>query len=446
MICIKTIDSLFSPWFCTVKLFYTKLDIKTSKSILAGDISIPASKSHTIRAVAIAGMAEGRSILGKPLISADTSSCINSMVKFGGKVEKKGDLTITGNKGVISPGCKRIDVGNSGTSLRILTALAALASHPITFDGDDSIRKRPMEPLLSALRNLGADVNSTNGKCPFTIRGPIKGGKTEVDGISSQFLTALLLACPLAINNTEIHVNNLHEKPYVELTLGWLRKQSIHFENKGLNWFKITGGQRYKPFKQDIPADFSSATFPLCAAAITGSEIAIRGLDFSDHQGDKEVFSILDKMGVEITRTDQGVFVKGGELHGTEIDMNSTPDALPALAVVGCFARGKTSLVNVAQARLKECDRISALATELRKMNANVEELKDGLVIHESKLLGTRVHGYDDHRMVMALAVAGLASEGETIVDTAESINITYPSFIDDMKNIGANIELITNK
>lgn len=422
------------------------MDLKTSKSKLAGDISVPASKSHTIRALAIAGMAEGKSILKKPLTSADISSCADGMIKMGALVEKNFDLIITGNKGIIDPGCKRIDAGNSGTTLRILTALAALASHPVTFDGDDSIRKRPMAPLLSALKELGAKVKSTNGKCPLTVRGPINGGRTTVDGISSQFLTALLLACPLAENNTEIYVKNLHEKPYIEMTLDWLRKQSIRFENKELSWFKINGGQKYKAFKQTIAADFSSATFPLCAAAITGSEILIKGLDFSDHQGDKEVFSYIEKMGAEITHTSEGVVVKGRELQGTEIDMNSTPDALPAMAVVGCFASGKTILRNVAQARLKECDRIKALATELGKMNAGIEELEDGLVIHESKLQGTKVKGYDDHRMVMALAIAGMAAEGNTIVDTAESINITYPSFIEDMKNIGATIELITNK
>jgi 3-phosphoshikimate 1-carboxyvinyltransferase len=422
------------------------LDLRTSKSKLAGIISIPASKSHTIRALAIAGMAEGKSILKKPLISADISSCADGMFKMGAVVKKNLDLTITGNKGIIDPGCKRIDVGNSGTTLRILTALAALASHPVTFDGDDSIRKRPMDPLLSALKELGAKVKSTNGKCPLTVRGPINGGRTTVDGISSQFLTALLLACPLAENKTEIYVENLHEKPYVEMTLGWLRKQSIQFENKELNWFKIKGGQQYNAFKQTIAADFSSATFPLCVAAITGSEILIKGLDFSDHQGDKVIFSYIEKMGAEITHTSKGVVIKGRKLQGMEIDMNATPDALPAMAVVGCFAGGKTILHNVAQARLKECDRIKAMATELSKMNAEIEELEDGLVIRESSLQGTKVKGYDDHRMVMALAIAGMAAKGNTFVDTAESINITYPSFIEDMKNIGARIELIPNK
>jgi len=295
--------------------------------------------------------------------------------------------------------------------------------------------------LLSALEKLGAVVKSTGGKCPLTIRGPIKGGKTTVDGISSQFVTSLLFACPLAKEDTEITVENLHERPYVEITLDWLKKLDTKFEQKELDWFRIPGGQKYKAFEREIPADFSSATFAACAAAITGSEILIKGLDFADHQGDKEVFTYLKNMGATVAHTSEGVIVKGGELKGIDINMNSTPDALPVLAVVGCFAKGTTRLLNVAQARLKECDRIAAMATELTRMGGKVEELKDGLVIHQSKLRGTEVHGYDDHRMVMALAVAGLAVDGKTVIDTAESIGVTYPSFVEDMKAIGANIE-----
>jgi len=300
-----------------------------------------------------------------------------------------------------------------------------------------------MIPLLSALENLGVEINSTNGKCPFTVRGPIKGGKTTVNGISSQFITALLIACPLAEADTEIIVENLHERPYLEITLDWLNRQGIQYENKGLDWFKVKGGQQYKSYTRAIPADFSSATFSLCAAAIAGSDVLIKGLDFSDHQGDKNVFGYIEKMGALIKHTSEGVLVSNNKLSGIEIDMNATPDALPALAVVACFAGGKTRLYNVAQARLKECDRISAIATELKKMNARVEELEDGLVIGKSNLKGANVCGYDDHRMVMALTIAGLASEGETVVDSAESVNITYPSFIEDMKRLGANVKLI---
>ncbi|UCH14113.1 MAG: 3-phosphoshikimate 1-carboxyvinyltransferase [Bacteroidales bacterium] len=419
------------------------MKLKSERSGLAGEILIPASKSHTIRAVSFSGMAEGKSVLRNPLIASDTISCINSIKEFGAVIEQDKDLVITGTRGLINPECKKIDVGNSGTTLRILTALAALAPHPITFDGDESIRKRPMIHLLSALENLGAEIDSTDNKCPFVIKGPLKGGKTVVNGISSQFVTALLIACPLAKHDTEIYVENLHEKPYLEMTIDWLKKQSIEFENKGLDWFKITGGQKYKAFDLPIPADFSSATFSLCAAAITGSEILIKGLDFTDHQGDKEVFKHIEKMGAQIKHTSDGVLVRGDNLKGIEIDMNATPDALPALAVAGCFAEGKTSLLNVAQARLKECDRISCMATELRKMKAEVEELEDGLIIKKSELAGTNVCGYNDHRMVMALTIAGIASKGETFVDSAESVNITYPSFVKDMQNLGAKIELI---
>ncbi len=419
--------------------------LKINQSVLQGEIRIPASKSHTIRAVAIGGIAEGISILENPLYSADTISCIEGIKEFGAEVRQGNELVITGTGGLPKPGCKKIDVGNSGTSLRILTGLASLADFPIIFDGDSSIRKRPMIPLLSALEQLGASVQSTDGKCPFTITGPIRGGKTTVNGISSQFVTSLLLASPLAVGDIEIAVENLHEKPYVEMTLDWLRKLNIHFEQDGLEWFRIYGGQRYKAFRKSIPADFSSATFAACAAAITGSEILIKGLDFSDHQGDKEIFNFLQQMGVQIQHVPEGVIIKGGNLRGIDIDMNSTPDALPAFAVVGCLAAGTTRLLNVAQARLKECDRISAIATELSKMGAKIEELKDGLVIHRSILKGCEVHGYHDHRMVMALSVAGMVSEGDTTVDTAESSRITYPGYVEDMKAIGAKMEILDN-
>ena len=417
------------------------MKLKINKSDLKGEIRIPASKSHTIRAVALAGIAEGKSILYNPLYSADAISCIEGIKEFGAEVTQSTNLTIKGTSGLPKSSCSKIDVGNSGTSLRILTGLASLADFPIMFDGDNSIRNRPMIPLLSALEKLGAKIDSTGGRCPFTVTGPITGGKTTVDGISSQFLTALLIACPLARNDSEITVINLHEKPYVEITLDWLRKLNIKFEQKGLDWFYIPGGQKYLAFNRNIPADFSSATFAACAAAITGSEILIKGLDFSDHQGDKDIFRYLEQMGSKITHTPEGVVVKGKRLKGIDIDMNNTPDALPTLAVTGCFAEGTTRLLNVAQARLKECDRISGIATELKKMGADIEELKDGLVIHKSKLHGTEVHGYDDHRMVMALSVAGLAANGDTIVDTAESIRVTYPSFIEDMKALGAKLE-----
>jgi 3-phosphoshikimate 1-carboxyvinyltransferase len=416
----------------------------TSRSVLHGEIHVPASKSHTIRAVAIAAVADGMSVLKNPLMSDDARSAIHSAREMGASVDLGYEWIIKGIGGAPGINCNSINTGNSGTSLRIFTALCSLGSHPVSFDGDKSIRQRPMMPLLSALKNLGAEiVESADGKCPFTIKGPIQGGKTNVNGVSSQFLTALLIACPLAPEDTEIIVENLNERPYVEITLDWLRRMNIRFENKGLEWFRIKGGQKYRAFERSVPADFSTATFPLCAAAITRSELLISGLDFNDHQGDKEVFRYFENMGVSLRHTREGVIVKGGDLKGIDIDMNATPDALPAMAVAACFASGTTRLLNVPQARLKECDRIAAMAKELTKMGASVQELPDGLIINQSKLHGTEVHGYDDHRLVMALSIAGFAAIGETKVDTAESASVTYPGFVKDMKNLGADMKLL---
>jgi len=440
------------------------MQFKVKRSRLGGEIFIPASKSHTIRAIAIASMAEGESILNHPLVSADALSCVDAgremgaTIRTGKEYREQSDLLrikvrnlddkdfiIEGIGGKPALSCQSIHVGNSGTTLRIFTALAALGEQKIIFDGDNSIRQRPMMPLLSALERLGAKIESANGKCPISIQGPISGGKTTVQGISSQFLTALLMACPLAENDSEITVENLNEQPYVEITLDWLKMQGIEFEHKGLDWFRIKGRQRYKAFHRAIPGDFSTATFAITAAAITGAEILIRGLDFSDSQGDKVIFSHLEKMGVVIRHTGNGVLVRGGVLNGMNIDMNATPDALPALAVAGCFAKGQTRLLNVPQARLKECDRIAAMTNELKKMGADITELPDGIIINQSRLKAADVHGWDDHRIVMALTLAGLSIDGETVVDTAEAAGVTYPGFRDDFIALGSRIEEINN-
>ncbi len=421
------------------------MKLAVRKSRLLGDILIPASKSHTIRAVAIASMATGCSLLQNPLTSADALSCVTACRALGADIRTGKEWTVYGFGGVPTIPAGPVDIGNSGTSLRILTAAAALSNHPVTFDGDNSIRQRPMQPLLGALQDLGVQISSRGGKCPITVQGPIRGGKTKVNGIDSQFVSALLLACPLASGESGIIVENLHERPYVQMTMNWLREQNIRLEHRGLEYFKIPGGQCYNAFEKQIPGDFSSATFSLCAAAVTGSEITIRGLDFSDSQGDKEIFKHLEKMGVEIRHSPGSVKVKGGVLKGMEIDLNSTPDALPAVSAAACMAHGETRLLNVAQARLKECDRIKAVVSELSKMGADIRELDDGLIIKSSTLRGASVHGYGDHRMVMALAVAGLAAQGETVVDTAEAVGVTYPGFVQDMQALGADMRLISD-
>jgi 3-phosphoshikimate 1-carboxyvinyltransferase len=380
------------------------------KADIGGKIRIPASKSHTIRALVMAALAEGESRILRPLNSSDTRSCVDMCRRLGASVtERDHEWTVRGTAGAT------------------------------VFTGDYQIRRRPIDPLLTALRDLGAEAWSTrgNGCAPIVVRGPLRGGATAIKCPSSQYLSSLLLNCPLAQGDTEIEVLELNEKPYVGITLDWLKRQHIRIDHDPeYTLFKIPGGQRYQAFSREIPGDFSSATFFLCLAAIQGTTVTIEGLDMTDPQGDKAVVGMLEQMGARITVRDNALEVSGGKLTGARLDLNATPDALPALAVTACFASGVTELVNVPQARLKETDRITVMREELSKMGARVRELPDGLVIEGGPLTGAPVNGHDDHRVVMALAVAGLCCPGKTVIDTAESVSVTFPEFFNLIKQL----------
>ncbi|HOV12945.1 MAG TPA: 3-phosphoshikimate 1-carboxyvinyltransferase, partial [Spirochaetota bacterium] len=330
-----------------------------------------------------------------------------------------------------------------GTTLRIALSVASLIDGYTIFTGDEQIRNRPVGPVVEALNNLGAFsvTSKNNGKAPVIVKGVAKGGKTKLDGVSSQFLTSLLISCPLMQNDTEIELTRLNEVPYVDMTLWWLDKFGIKYENRNYKTFFIKGNQSYKCFNETISADFSSATFFIVLAAISGGKIKITNLDVTDPQGDKEVLKIVESMGAKIIYEKDGITIEGGDLKGIEIDMNAIPDALPALAVAGCFADGETKLLNVPQARLKETDRIRVMFEELTKMGADITELEDGLIIRKSKLKSTNVYGHKDHRIVMALAIAGLCLNGKTVIDTAEAASVTFPTFSDLIKKCGGKMQ-----
>jgi 3-phosphoshikimate 1-carboxyvinyltransferase len=413
-------------------------------STLSGATTLPPSKSHTIRALLIAALADGRSVIRRALLTGDGGSAVRAALSLGADVQiSGGEAIVTGVSGDLNLGSDLIDMGNSGTGLNMFCAAAALGSRGRRFDGDESLRTRPVKPLLSALEQLGARVivEGVLQDLPFVVHGPIKGGRVTVDGISSQYVSSLLLACPLIPEDTHITVENLHEQPYIEMTLWWLARQGIELEySKELTTYKINGSQGYKAFDTTIPSDFSSATFPAVAAAMGSAEIELLGLDFSDPQGDKAVFNHLEAMGATVARGDGAVRVSGGNLHGAIIDLNATPDARPALAVAAAAAKGETVFINVAQARIKETDRIAVMVEELRKMGIETRELPDGMVVHGGRLKGARVSGCRDHRVVMALAIAGMNAEGTTEIDTAETAEITYPGFVEDFRRMGADI------
>ncbi len=407
------------------------------QSRLSGEVRIPGSKSHTIRAVAIASLARGESQIRTPLDSRDTQAAVAAYRALGAKIEAETDLwRIEGTAGDPRVPEDVLDVGNSGVTLHTAMGSCSLLRQGIAvLTGDEQIRRRPAGPLAASLTDLGARVRSTRGTgcAPFVVQGRLRGGETSVEGISSQYVSSLLINTPLADGDTVIRVPVLHEAPYVEMTLDWLRKHGIELEQEDLSAFWIPGGQEYRPVDRTIPADWSSATFFLGAGALGTNEIMLRGLDMDDIQGDKAVVEYIKDMGAEVEVEADGIRVRAGQLVGAEFDLNATPDALPTLAVLGCFAQGTTRLLNVPQARIKETDRIAVMAAELRRLGATVEELEDGLTIHQSALTGATVDGHGDHRVVMALAVAGCSIPGETVIRAPEAWAVTYPEFMDQM-------------
>lgn len=424
------------------------MQLEIHPATISGSVTVPGSKSHTIRAIIIAALAKGTSHITAPLVSEDTLSCIKAASALGAYIKRGNDSTwiISGTNGKLLEPARTLDLGNSGTSTRLLAAVASLAGHEIGFDGDESLRTRHMEPLLNALKELGVTVKSTNGKCPCSVHGPLTGGMTAVDGTSSQYLSALLMATPLAAEDTTIFVRDLNEVPYVQLTLDWLKKQEIDLNwNEDMSKFHVRGGQHYKAFDAAIPGDFSTACFPAVAGAITGNKIRIRNLDFNDKQGDKMIFEYLEKMGASISRKDDCTTIKSGKLKAIELDLNATPDALPIMCVAAACAKGKSVFKNVPQARIKETDRIACMTTELRKMGIEVEEFEDGMAVIGGKLKScTELESYKDHRIAMSLAVAAMvATDGKaSVINDAEYANVTYPGFIRDFSDLGVKFKL----
>lgn len=425
-----------------------KLVVHNTKK-LKGEILVPSSKSHTIRSVVFASLAKGTSKIRNPLMSDDTKAAINACTALGAKIDISNDkLWVIEGFGTTP---KRpygvLDMLNSGTSLRLITGvIGALCDFEVELDGDSSLRTRPMGTLLNAMNQLGARCSSLDnrGFCPIKIRGKMKGGYAEVSGLSSQYASSLLVSCALLSKDSEFRVIDPHEVPYIQLTMKWLDEIGIKYEaSRDFTKFRVFGNQKYKPFEKTIPSDWSSAAFPLVAAAITESDVLVKGPDINDTQGDKAIIDYLKRMGADISVGKDGIRIRGKALKGCEIDLNPTPDALPALSTLGCFADGETRLVNAAQARIKETDRIKVMTEELTKMNANVMELKDGIVIRKSRLKGVKVDSRMDHRIAMALSLAGLISEGVTEVDGAESVSVTYPGFVESMKKLGAKMEVV---
>jgi len=417
-------------------------------SSLKGSLFIPPSKSHTMRAILFGLMGNGKTIVHQPLFSPDSMAMIDASRLFGAKIEIFQDrLEIIGVAGQLPPCENVIQAGNSGQVLRFVGALAALSPGYTIITGDRSIRhNRPIQPLLDALTQLKAFATSSrlDGYAPIIIKGPMQPGKATLPGEDSQPVSGVLIAASFLPGISHIFVKDPGEKPWIDLTLHWLGKLGIKCTHEHYEHYIVEGRAGYDGFEITIPGDFSSAAYPIAAALVTNSELTLENIDMNDCQGDKKIIEVLIQMGanIEIDHTKRTLTVKkNSHLKGIRIDINDFIDAITIMAVIGCFAEGKTEVYNASIARKKESDRIHSIVKELKKMGANIEELADGFVVSRSSLQGAQLMSYHDHRMVMSLAVAALAAKGESRIEEIECVAKSYSSFISDFQRMGAHFE-----
>ncbi|TGC11496.1 3-phosphoshikimate 1-carboxyvinyltransferase [Methanolobus halotolerans] len=423
-----------------------KVAVNISK--INGEVFAPSSKSYTHRAITIASLSD-ECVVHRPLMSADTFATIRACESFGANIERKDDrLIIQGMNGKPKVPGNIIDVANSGTTLRFMTAIAALTKGVTVLTGDSSIRTRPNQPLLDVLNRLGVEAYSTrgNGCAPLVVKGGLKGAITTIDGsISSQFVSALIIACPLTTKSTTLSIKGeMKSKPYVDVTKELLEQAGCEILTEETNNIKfiIPANQKYDLKDYTVPGDFSSASYILAAAAMTGSTVIVKNL-FPSKQGDVEIIEVLRRMGADISwdRVKGVVRITGNGLQGTTFDAGATPDLVPTIAVLAACAQGVTVIENAEHVRYKETDRLHAMALELTKMGITVKEETDKLTINGGTLKSADLHGWHDHRIVMALTIAGMVA-GNTTVDTIESVEISYPNFFEEMQSLGAELKI----
>ncbi|MBW1896330.1 MAG: 3-phosphoshikimate 1-carboxyvinyltransferase [Deltaproteobacteria bacterium] len=406
-------------------------------------ISVPGSKSFTQRALIAAALARGKSCLKGALVSEDTEHLMNALRLLGANITQEMDsLVVDGTGGRLVTPASALYLGNNGTGLRFLTSTVALGHGTFTLDGNSRMRQRPIEPLVDALRAMGVAASCVdhNGCPPVEVRARgLPGGKTCLDTtLSSQYVSSLLLAAPYAEKDTEIEISgSVPSWSYVRLTLGVMARFGVECLVSEQNRLHIRAPQVYRPRDYDIEGDASSATYFMAAAAILGGAVKISNIRGDSLQGDLRFSKILETMGCKVSFAGDGFEITGPLTNHEDLsfDLNEVPDMVPALAVVAAFREGKTLLENIAHLRVKESDRIAALSNELRKIGARVEEREEEMLVQGTATRGAEIECYNDHRIAMSFAVAGLAVEGIAIKDP-DCVKKSFPDFWEKLESL----------
>jgi 3-phosphoshikimate 1-carboxyvinyltransferase len=416
---------------------------------LKGEVCAPSSKAYTQRMVIAAALSHGTSKISGPLISDDTEATLRAVKALGAKVKVAEDCWMvegaTPLKGAQTP----IDCGESGATLRFMIPVAALAPEPSVFIFGKSLERRPIEPLLQSLKQLGVETHFQRRGDQASIHvqgGGISGGKTAMRGdVSSQFVSGLMFACAMARVDTEITLTTpLESKGYVQMTKTVLAEHGVKvFISEEFDRLRIPSNQTYKPCNHGVPGDFSSAAFLLAAAAITHSEVSIKNLSYETVQGDKAILGILKQMGVngKVCKDQVKIDGKGGLLKAVNVDAKDIPDLVPVCTVLACYAKGTSKIHDAHRLRYKESDRLLSLYLELKKMGAQIAMDEGSLAVKgPCALHGAVIDPHDDHRIAMACAVAALGASRETRIQDAECVRKSYPKFFSDLRELGVDV------
>jgi 3-phosphoshikimate 1-carboxyvinyltransferase len=405
-------------------------------------VQVPGSKSYTHRTLIAAALAAGRSKVVRPLLSEDCRLTMQALGQMGVEIGEPGEMVaVTGCGGTLRASVRPIELGNSGTSMRLLTAVTALGQGDYTLTGTTRMQERPIRELGDALNELGVPVTYGNrpGCPPITVRGGcIAHRKVHIDcRISSQYLSGLLLTAPCTRKGMEIEVvGGPVSKPYIDMTVEILERFGIVVNREGYTRFEIPGGQQYRCGRYEVAPDASQAGYFWAAAAVSGTAVTVQGVYADAIQGDVRLAEVLARMGCRAEATPTGIKVTGGKLRAVEVDMGDMPDMVPTLAVVAAFARGTTVMTNVAHLRAKECDRLAAVETELAKMGIEAHSTADELHVTGGTPHGAEIETYDDHRIAMCFAVAGLRVAGMRIRNPGCVVK-SFPNFWEVFGGLG---------
>ncbi len=418
--------------------------VKVSPCRLSGTVSVPPSKSAAHRAIICAALAKGKSIIRPVDLSNDISATISCMKQLGASISIDGNTLTVDGSDIFNYESASLDCGESGSTLRFLIPVAAAGGRQTCFTGHGRLPQRPIGVYTDCLPEHGTECITSQG-LPLTIRGQLTSGVFYIPGdISSQFITGLLLALPLLEGDSEIRLTSPAQSVgYIDMTADTMKAFGVEIQKTENGWF-IKGGQKYKPHSFTVEGDWSQAAFFMTAAAL-GGEITIDNLNPCSTQGDKECMEIYSRFGAEVTTDTNGrITVKCKDLHGIEINAENIPDMVPALSVTAALCKGTTVIKGASRLRIKECDRLVAMTDGLSRLGADITETEDGLIINGvGSLHGAKVEGYNDHRIVMSLAVASVRCSGDIIISDMESINKSYPSFFEDIKTLGGKTDVI---